>query len=342
VKAAVYKGKSQALVLEDRPLPEPSARQIRIRVKACGICGSDLHASEADWTPTDIIMGHEFAGVVDAVGAEVDAWQVGDRVVPLSQISCGTCPWCLAGDNSDCPELQTTDYNPTYGGAYAEYTIVGAGDALPLPEGLSYEEAAAVEPLAVGLDAARRANFHDGDSLLIIGAGPIGLTIAQWARYFGVRDIVVSELNPVRRKLAMEMGCTAAIDASKEQDVVGAFEQLTGRRPTVIVEAVGIPGMIQKCIDMAEKGSRIVIVGVCMSSDIFEPSACIMKFLQLIFAYGYTTADYAYILELLEAKRITAIPLISHRITLDELPRVFEEMRRPSDQIKVIVNPDAN
>jgi (R,R)-butanediol dehydrogenase/meso-butanediol dehydrogenase/diacetyl reductase len=122
--------------------------------------------------------------------------------------------------------------------------------------------------------------------------------------------------------------------------VVGAFEQLTGRRPTVIVEAVGIPGMIQKCIDMAEKDSRIVVVGVCMSSDSFEPSACILKSLQLIFTFGYTTADYAYILQLLEAGRITARPLISHRIGLDELPGVFEQMRKPSDQIKVMVCPN--
>jgi (R,R)-butanediol dehydrogenase/meso-butanediol dehydrogenase/diacetyl reductase len=286
-------------------------------------------------------MGHEFSGVVDAIGPGVHGWHIGDRVVPLSQISCGQCAQCLAGNNSDCPKLETTDYNPAHGGAYAEYTIVGAGDALPLPDGVSFEEAAAVEPLAVGLDAARRAKFNDKDSLLIIGAGPIGLTIAQWARFFGVRDIVVSEPNASRRKLALDMGCTAAIDTAQEADVVSAFERLTGRRPTVIVEAVGIPGMIQQCIAMAEKESRIVVVGVCMSSDSFEPLACIMKALQLVFAYGYTTADYAYILDLLGARRITAKPLISHRIGLDDLPAVFEQMRRPTDQIKVMVCPDA-
>jgi (R,R)-butanediol dehydrogenase/meso-butanediol dehydrogenase/diacetyl reductase len=178
------------------------------------------------------------------------------------------------------------------------------------------------------------------DAVLIIGAGPIGLAVATWARHFGLTHVVVSEMNPKRLALAEKMGATATISAAQEPDVIAAYQRHTGRRPSVIFEAVGIPGMIQRCIEMAEPDSRIVVVGVCQETDSFEPMQCIFKTLQLIFVLGYTVADYATILTLLEQGRISVDPLISHRITLEELPEVFEKMRRPTDQMKVIVEPD--
>lgn len=339
MKAVVYVEKMKPLELRKVAKPDPGPGQIRIQVKACGVCGSDVHASEADWTPPNIVMGHEFSGIVDAVGEGVTTWAPGDRVVPLAQISCGKCAACLAGDNGRCEQLELIDYNPKHGGAYAEYTVVGAADALPLPDTLGFDEAAAVEPLAVGLDAVRRAKLTDQDSVLIIGGGPIGLSVTQWSRFFGARDVIVSELNPARRKIAEAMNATATIDAASTPNTIEAFEALTGRKPTVIFEAVGVPGMIQRCIDMAESDSRIVVVGVCQETDSFEPTQCILKSLQLIFAYGYSSADYAYIIELLGAGRLRAKPIISHRISLEQLPAEFEALRKPTDQIKVIVQP---
>lgn len=339
MKAVVYVKKSSPLVLKELPKPEPGPGQIRIQVKACGVCGSDIHASEADWTPTNIVMGHEFAGLVDAVGEDVTRWRPGDRVAPLAQISCGSCAACRAADDRPCENPEVIDYNPKRGGAYAEYTIVGARDALPLPDKLSFEEAAAIEPLAVGLDAVRRTRLTEEDSVLIIGGGPIGLSITQWARFFGARDVVVSELNPARLEIAKAMKATGTIDASSSPDTIQAYLELTGRKPSVIIEAVGVPGMIQRCIEMAEPESRIVVVGVCQATDTFEPMQCILKSLTLIFAYGYSTDDYAYIIELLGDGQLTAKPLISHRVSLDELPEAFEALRKPQDQIKVIVEP---
>jgi len=342
MRTAVYKAKNQALVLENRPVPEPGPRQILIRVRACGICGSDIHASEADHTPTNVVMGHEFAGDIAAVGDKVTRWKLGDAVVPLSQISCGECPACLSGDNSHCENLQTLEFNPEYNGAYAEYAIVGEADALPLPKGISYAQAAAIEPMAVGYDAVRRSDLAMDDAVLIIGAGPIGLAVATWASHFGITHVVVSEMNPKRLALAEQMGATATINASEDRDVIAAYQRMTGRKPSVIFEVVGVPGMIQRCIEMAEPDSKIVVVGVCQESDSFEPMQCIFKTLKLIFVLGYTVTDYATIVSLLEQERITVDPLITHRITLEELPAMFEQMRRPTDQMKVIVEPDRN
>ena len=339
MKSVVFKQKGEPLSIEERPLPQPGPHQLLVRVRAVGICGSDLHASAADWTPTGIVMGHEFAGEVAAVGAKATSWKVGDRVVPMPTISCGECGPCQAGDFDRCQHLATLDFSPDHPGAYAEYTLVGAHNTLRLPEGISFEEAAAVEPLAVGYDAVRRARLRPDDAVLIVGAGPIGLAIAQWCRHFGMTDVVVSEMNPARLALAQAMGATATIDAGRDRDAAAAFERLTGRPPTLLFEAVGVPGMIQRCIEMAPPDGRIVVVGVCMKTDSFEPMQCIAKRLSLAFTLGYSLADYATILKLMAQGRIVAKPLVSHRIPLDELPAMFERMRQPTDQIKVIVQP---
>ncbi|CAB1079410.1 hypothetical protein JY97_10595 [Alkalispirochaeta odontotermitis] len=339
MKAAVYKAKNQPLVIEDIPRPVPGPGQVLVQVKACGICGSDIHASEADWTPTDIVMGHEFSGVVAELGDGVDGWCIGQRVVPLPQISCGKCAACAAGSASDCENLEIIDYNPKYNGGYAEYIVVGQADMLALPPEIGFEEAAALEPLAVALDSVRRAKLQIGDAVLIVGAGPIGLAIAQWTKYFGIAHVVVSEMNPRRLEIAQKMGATAIIDAGQETDVIAAFETESGTRPGIIFEAVGVPGLIQRCIEMAKPRTKIVVVGVCQQADLFEPLQCTLKALDLIFPFGYSVSDYEFILELMQQGRITASPLISHKISLEQLPEMFEKLRKPADECKVIVQP---
>lgn len=339
MKAACYRSIHQPLELIELPTPSPKAHEILIRVRACGICGSDIHASEAEWTPNDIVMGHEFAGEVAVVGSSVNRWKVGDRVVPLSQVSCGQCQFCLAGDNSNCAKLRVLGYDQEYNGGYAEYICVGEHDALLLPDTLDFDEGAAIEPLAVGLDAVRRARLTTNESVLIIGAGPVGLAVANFAKHFGATHVVVAEYNTQRLALAKEMGATATIDANENTDTIAAYERLTGSKPSVIFEVVGVAGMIQRCIEMAEPKTRIVVVGVCQKADSFEPSQCTLKSLELIFPYGYSLQDYQQILTLMVQGRINVKPLISHHINLEALPEMFERMRKPTDQCKVIVEP---
>jgi 2-desacetyl-2-hydroxyethyl bacteriochlorophyllide A dehydrogenase len=339
MKVAVYKARGQPLVLEDWPRPKPAAGQVLVRVKACGICGSDLHASQAQQTPCNIVMGHELGGVIAELGPDDTRWRVGQRVAPLSQISCGACTACLAGHYSECEQIEIVAFNPRFNGGYAEYVIVGSADILPLPDEVGFDEAAALEPLAVGLDAVRRARLTVNEVVLIAGAGPIGLTLAQWACFFGCAHVIVSEPNPRRRELALQMGATAAIDPSTTEDVGAAFRRLTGQQPSVIFEAVGVPGMIRRCIELAAPRTRLVIAGACQEPEIIDSFKCTLKALELIFPFGYSVEDYVFILELIRQRRIAAHPLISHHIPLEELPAMFEALRRPTDQIKVIVEP---
>ncbi|MDE0063284.1 MAG: alcohol dehydrogenase catalytic domain-containing protein [Gammaproteobacteria bacterium] len=339
MKAVVFKRVGQPLVLEERPEPEIKSDQLLVRVKTAGVCGSDLHASEQNWTPANIVMGHEFAGEVVAVGKDVTGWSVGDRAVPLAKLVCGECTNCIRNDYTNCENSEVIGFSPNADGGFAEYARISAATALHLPDGLEYLDAAIVEPLAVGYNAVRIAELKMNDSVLIVGAGPIGLCIAQWCKHFGVTDVAVSELNTARLSLAIETGANILIDGNKVDDPAAEFKRITGRNPSVIVEAVGVPGMIQRCIEIAAMHTRIVVVGVCFGYDQFQPMLCFEKRLKLIFAAGYSVDDFAEILKLMDQGRISGKPLVSHRIRLEELPDMFERMRRPTDQIKVIVEP---
>ncbi len=171
----------------------------------------------------------------------------------------------------------------------------------------------------------------------IIGGGPIGLAIAQWARFLGISHVVVSEMLENRGEVALQMGATGTIDPMQDKDVSAAFERIAGKRPTVIFEVVGIPGMIQRCVEMAEPRSRIVVVGMCQETDRFEPMQCILKHLDLIFSYFFQISEYRYVIEMMKQSRINPSPMITHTIKLDELPEMIEAMGKPADQIKVIV-----
>jgi threonine dehydrogenase-like Zn-dependent dehydrogenase len=340
MRAASLERKNAPLRIVPIPVPTPKAGQVLIRVQACGICGSDLHAAQADWTPTPIVFGHEYAGEVAALGPAVEQLAIGQRVAPLSQITCGNCAWCRSGKSAQCPDFELIGFSRNYNGGYAEYVLASAHEVLSLPAEVSFAEAAALEPLAVGLDAVRHGGIRPGDHVLIIGGGPIGLSVATWARYFGAAHIVVSEPNSVRRAKALEMGATHVIDPGVERDVASAFRERAGVLPNVIVEAVGRPGMISACIDLAPPRAMIIVVGLCQEPDTFEPRKAVFKALSMTFPCGYSLSDYAFILQMLQQERVRAFPLISHRITLDALPQMFAAMQSaPTDQIKVIVEP---
>jgi (R,R)-butanediol dehydrogenase / meso-butanediol dehydrogenase / diacetyl reductase len=201
MKAAVFKAPGAPLVIEDVPEPRPGATDLILKVRACGICGTDLHWSEsrdgsAGWRALEpeTVMGHEFAGEVVQVGSGLHGhWKVGERVTAQPFIGCGHCPDCLAGRAFRCPN-GTMRASATLPGAYAEYTRVGAATTFRLPGSVSFAEGALVEPLAVGLNAVRKARLEAGDNVLIIGAGPVGIAVALWSRFFGARDILVSDL----------------------------------------------------------------------------------------------------------------------------------------------------
>ena len=263
MKAVVFQGAGRPLRVENRKKDVLASKQIEIEVKACGICGSDLHFSERKDAPVCVVFGHEFSGIVSNVGSNVTKWKVGEKVVPLPLTSCGKCPKCLAGKNMFCDNLRTMGFSPDYTGAYSQFVVVGENDAFRLPDNVDFYTAAAIEPLAVGYDSVSRSRLKMDDAALIIGAGPVGLTLATWLKHFGITHIAVSERNTKRLALAEKMGANICINASEIDNPVEEFVRLTGRAPSLIFEAVGLPGLIQSCIEMAAPDTRIVVVGAC-------------------------------------------------------------------------------
>lgn len=338
MKAIVYRGNDRALSLEDVPPPEPGPGQLLVKVAACGICGSDLHAYQSGMLPPDIIMGHEFSGEIVAVGeGSSTAWQVGDRVTSLGALICGHCDACRQECFDACENPQLTGF--FVNGAYTEQVLVSEQLAVRVPETLDLTQAALVEPMTVGLQAFRDAQLALGGKVLVIGAGVIGLAIAKWARFFGAADIAVSDLDAERLERARTSGATAVIDASANADAVAAFKDRVGGEPDVIFECVGRP-MLQQLIDIAPVGCHIVSVGVSMAEEPLSPLAAAQKKVRLSFSFGYTKDDFAFVTRMLAEKRLSVEEMITERVSLAQVPEVFAGLMQPNGHCKIVIQPN--
>ena len=336
MKAVTFEGTDKTLAVNDIPTPEPGPGQLLLKVAACGICGSDLHAYQAAPPPLGNAFGHEFSGEVAAVGAGVTDWNVGDRATALGAMFCGQCPRCLEGLFEQCENLELIGF--TRHGAYAQYVITQAAVSTRLPEAVGNQQAALVEPLAVGLAAFRDCQLPMGGNVLIIGAGIIGLTVLKWARFFGAEHVVISDLDEDRLARAKLAGATAIIDARENPDPVQAFRDATGVAPDVIVECVGRP-MLQQLIDAAAIGTHIVAVGAAMVPEPITSVSAAQKKIRMTFSFGYTLQDFQFIIRILESGRIQTDELITRSVSLDQVPEAFAELMQPNGHCKIIIEP---
>lgn len=340
MKAAVFKEVGSPLVVESVDDPTPDSSGLVMKVSYCGICGTDLHATREGLTTACCgqVLGHEYVGEIVEVGKEADGdWEVGDRVCALPFIACGQCLPCAAGHFFECQNKKTSGVDAP--GGFAEYVVTGSRETIRLPDNLELQTASLVEPLAVGIHAVRIADVKAGSRVMVIGAGPIGLTVALWARFFGARDVVVSELASSRSALAKKMGATGVIQPDPAAGAEQLLEQViaeAGGPPDVIFECVGAPGLLQQCIEIAPQRGKIIPVGVCEKPDAIMPFFGLVKELQIQFAIAYTKDDYETCLAMLAEGRIDVSPMITDIVSLDELPDAFEALRTPSHQCKVL------
>ena len=343
MRAAVFDGPGMPLRIAEVPEPQAGPGEAILRVHACGICGSDLHAT----APGGIarpggILGHEVAGIISELGPDpIGTWSVGDRVFVVSRFTCGSCGWCLIGQGHRCDQIK---FFGALGpdepdGAYAELLRVHTNDLLRVPDGVGLDIAASVEPLATGLMLVREAELSIGDRVLVMGGGPIGLATVAWARFFGARRVVMSEMVSHRLSLGTVMGATDLIDASGVDDMGAAVTDLLGQPPDIVIECVGLPGVLSQAIDIVRHGGSVIAGGVCMQPDSIDHVAAYLKEPTVRFPATYTTEENAFVIEMIAAGRLDPTPMLSHRVTLDELPSAFEALRRPTDQCKVIVTP---
>ncbi len=335
MKAAVYHQPGQPLAIEDLPRPEPAASELVVKVQACGICGTDLHATHQPLeSPAEgLVLGHEFVGTIESVGEAVSgSWAVGDTVCALPFIACGSCDACQAGRPFECAGQKIIGLDVA--GGFAEYVVTGAAETLALPAGLALEKAVLTEPLAVGWHAIQEAKTSAADTVLVMGAGPIGLAVILWCRYLGISSIIVVEKNPARASIALELGATGQL--SPEQDLVAGLEAL-GCQPTLVFECAGVPGVIQKGIELVAPRGRVVVVGLFDGEDRFEPQLALVKQLQLIFSIAYTRDDFQIVIDALARGNIDPTPMITRVVSLEEMPEALESLRNTDTDCKIVV-----
>lgn len=339
MKAAVLRAGGR-FVVEELADPVPAGRQAVIRVTYCGICGSDLHLLRAGALSEGSVLGHEIVGEITALGPEARGFEVGDRVTTLSAVPCDDCAKCQAGLYRSCEKgWQVFGYSGLAGG-YAELLLTHTNALEKVPEGLSDEGAALNEPTMVGLYAARTSRVRTGDTVAIIGAGPIGLLVLQSVLLLNPGKCWVFETSAGRRAKALECGATQVFDP-RDMDVA-AF--LMANCPMggadVVFECAGAKGTLQKAIEWARPGGQVVVPGVNMELDEVSPLAMVGKECEIKASLGgmdlFRTA-----LELIADGKIRPETMVTRVIGLGEVDEVCQSLgTHGDDNVKVLVAPN--
>jgi len=259
LKAAVLRGKNE-IRIEEVNVPEPGPKDVLIRVRATGICGSDVPRVLGDAAHRyPIVLGHEFAGVVERVGASVTKTKPGDRVVGVPLKPCHGCDDCRSGLYAQCKHYSFVGSREN--GSWAEYVVVPEDNALPFDDAISFEEAALVEPSAVALHALRLIGFQGGEHVAILGGGNIGLLTLQWANAFGARTVTVIDIDDERLRTAAALGADCTINAS-EPDFERRWKELTdGRGFGVVMETAGADATMRLSFELAANRGNVCFVG---------------------------------------------------------------------------------
>lgn len=316
--------------------PTPERDEVVLQIAACGICGSDLHISEDPVTfgiGQGTVLGHEFAGTVVGRGAEVTGLALGDRVAVAPMWGCGTCASCLSGDPAWCADMRLI------GGGYADYTAVAARQCRVLPPDVATQDGALAEPLAVGMHCITRSGMKPGDRVLILGAGPIGLTVAFWARRMGAGAVIVADLTPHQRDRAAAMGATGF--AISGPGLGSDVADMIGGPPDIVFECVGKRGLIDFAISLVRVHGTIVGVGLCVGGDEWDAFRAISKEVSIVMSVFFSMHEFSAAIDALSGGGFRPQSLVTDRIGLAQVPDSFEALKRRTTQCKVLITPHA-
>jgi L-iditol 2-dehydrogenase len=340
---ALLLSKYRSLEIADVPMPAAGAGEVLIRVGACGICGSDVHGydgSSGRRIPP-IVMGHEAAGRIAAVGAGVTGLAEGDRVTFDSTIYCGACGFCKRGEMNLCDHRQVLgvscgDYSRA--GAFAEFVAVPARVVYKLPESISFAEAAMLEAVAVAIHAVSLAKISAESTALVVGAGTIGVLILQALRAAGCKRVFVSDVDATRLKLARELGAADVLLADK--DVVAQILQRTGGVGVdAAMEAVGRNETVNAAISSARKGGTVVLVGNISPEATLPLQKVVTRQIRLQGSCA-SAGEYPQAIALMASGAIRVKPLITAIAPLSEGPKWFERLyAREPNLLKVVLTP---
>jgi len=349
MKAAILV-KPGNMEVREVPIPEPSYGWVRIKVKACGICGSDMHYYKGNYPelePDSIIeekvlgktYGHEAAGIVDKPGEGVTGLKIGDRVVVIPPFSCMKCEYCRVGLYEDCMDLKIIGYE--YPGGFAEYMNVPDRNLFVIPDDISFEEAATLDALTVGVHAVHRGGVSISDRVAVLGAGAIGIALIAVTKKAGVREIFVTAKHPLQRRIVEKMGVSKIYDPGEKDLAEKIISDAGSMGVDCVFESVGVKGKVLEFgISILRKGGKLVFTGL------FEEKVNI-SFWDILIKDATITASGAYgmwnlvpefqlAVEILRNREFPAKDIVTHKFTLDKINDAFQQKLKPGERDNAI------
>jgi len=347
--AAVYRGKDDVR-LETVPVPQAGPGEILIRVHTCGICGTDLKKISTGSHSAPRIFGHETAGVVAAVGDGVSAFAVGDRVMAFHHIPCGDCYYCRHKVFAQCPVYKkvgcTAGFEPS-GGGFAEYVrvmdwIVRQG-VVKIPDGVSYEQASFIEPVNTCMKGIETLRLEAGETVLVIGQGPIGVILGYLAQRYGAR-VITSDLYPQRLTIAKSFGLTYAIDASRQDTLRQVHQWTDGRGADAVILATAGNSLIPLGLDAVRPGGRVMLFAQTVRGEAtFDPAAVCVDEKTLLGSYSASVDLQEESVRFVFSGQADLARLVSHRFSLEQAVQALKFAAHPQpDSMKVIIQPGSS
>lgn len=329
----------QKIILEEVAKPQLDENQVLIKVKRIGICGSDIHAyyDKHPYISCPIVQGHEFSGEIAETGKGVDSFFPGEKVTVMPQLVCGQCYPCTHGRYHICNDLKVLGCQTD--GAAREYIPVDHQLVIKLPEGLSYDDGAMVEPLAVGVHAVKRLGDVSRMNLMVLGAGPIGNLTAQAAKGLGARKLLITDISDFRLEIARQCGINFTVDVSQNLLEAKLDEAFGPNRADAILECVGVQEAIADAIDLARKGTDIVVVGVFGEKPEVDMGLVQDKELRMIGTLMFQEEDYLTAIDLINSGKIILEPLISKHFPFEDYAKAYKYIEDNRDRaMKVLID----
>jgi L-iditol 2-dehydrogenase len=347
MQALVYRGVNDVR-MEEVPVPQIGAGELLIRVHTCGICGTDLKKIATGSHSAPRIFGHETTGVIAAIGEGIDKFHIGDRVMVFHHIPCRDCYYCKHKVFAQCPTYKkvgaTAGYEPS-GGGFSEYVrvmdwIVTNGGVVRIPDGVSFEQASFIEPVNTCMKGIETLGLHSGETVLVIGQGPIGILLAVLARRCGAR-VITSDLFPQRHTISRTFGLEENIDASS-QDTVATTKALTeGRGADAVILAVAGSSLVRPAMDATRPGGRVLLFAQTQHGEaVIDPAAVCVDEKSLLGSYSASVDLQHESEQFVLSREMDMERLISHRFPLSEAVQALQLTAHPKpDSMKVVIQP---
>jgi len=341
MRAAVYYGVGD-IRIEEMPKPSPESGEVVLRVRSCGLCGTDLAKYRHRLVEPPIVLGHEVAGAIESVGAGVGNFKPGDRVILSHHVPCFVCTYCRHGNFSMCPEWQATQITP---GGFAEYIRVlrpaVAKGMVRIPDEMGFDEATLAEPTACCLRALMRSRLVPGDSVAVIGSGPAGLLHAQLARHLGAGLVIALDISPSRLEAARRFGADLALDA-RDEDLEDRIKDATsGEGVDLALTAVGIPAAVDQALRLVRKGGTVNVFAECPPGSMIQldPNLMYRSEIVLLGSYSSSPRDLRVAARLIASGRVDAKAMITHRLPLGQTQQAFDLALSAGDSLKIVIQP---